>query len=141
MLLLDTNVVSGAFRPTREPVVERWFNSVDRNSLYVSAITKAELLYGLAIMPAGRRKLDLAEVIWRFLVQEMRTEILQFGSVEAEYFAEIATIRRDKGRPISQSDAQIAAIARARGFTVATRNVRDFEECGVEIVNPWSGVE
>ncbi|WP_127520557.1 type II toxin-antitoxin system VapC family toxin [Mesorhizobium sp. Z1-4] len=141
MLLLDTNVVSGMFSPAREPAVESWFGSVDRNTLFLSAITKAELLYGLAIMPAGKRRLELAEVIWRFLAREMGNEILEFGSVEAEHFADIAATRREKGRPISQFDAQIAAIARARGFTVATRNVRDFEECGVEIVNPWSGVE
>jgi toxin FitB len=137
MHLLDTNVVSEAFRPRMHPAVKSWFDRTDRNGLFLSSITKAELLYGLAIMPSGRRKVQLAGVIWRFLAQEMRTEVLAFGSQEAEHYAEIAAQRRVSGRPIIQSDAQIAAIARVRKFSVVTRKVRDFEGCGIDIVNPW----
>ena len=81
--------------------------------------------------------MELASVIWRFLAQELRTAVLEFGSLEAEHYAEIASERRIAGRPISLSDAQIAAVARARGLSLATRNVRDFEGCGIEVVNPW----
>lgn len=135
--LLDTNVVSEAFRPRMHPAVRSWFDRADRSGIFLSSITKAELLFGLAIMPSGQRKVQLAGVIWRFLAQEMRTEVLAFGSPEAEHYAEIAARRRAAGRPIIQSDAQIAAIARARKLSVVTRNVRDFEDCGVDIVNPW----
>lgn len=137
MILLDTNVVSETLRPLRSRNVSDWFASTRREELFVSSVTKAELLLGLAIMPAGRRKMELATVIWRFLAQELRTEVLEFGSREAEHYAEIASERRTAGRPIGQSDAQIAAIARARGLSIATRNVRDFEGCGIVVVNPW----
>jgi toxin FitB len=141
MLLLDTNVVSEAFRTQRHPAVQAWFDTTSRDELYLSSITKAELLFGLAIMPAGKRKVELAGIIWRFLAEEMRTGVLEFGSVEAEHYAEIAASRRGSGRPISQSDAQIAAIARAGGFALVTRNVGDFEDCGIDIINPWVVVE
>ena len=137
MIVLDTNVVSEAFKPARNPAVESWFGSVERASLYLSSVSKAELLHGLALMPAGKRKVDLANVIWSFLAEELHTEILPFGSVDAEHYAEILALRRRKGQPMSQTDAQIAAIARSRGFAVATRNVRDFSDCGIAVVNPW----
>jgi toxin FitB len=125
MFLLDTNVVSEALKPSRNQAVEAWFNVTDRGIIYLSSITKAELLYGLAVMPVGKRKLDLANVLWLFLAHEMHTDVLEFGSVEAEHYAEIAATRRGKGRPISQSDAQIAAIARPRGFANGGSPARD----------------
>ncbi len=137
MFLLDTNVVSEAMRPAPNAVVEAWFARIERSSLFLSSISKAELLHGLALMPVGKRKIEVAAVIWRFLAEELRTDILAFGTAEAEHYAEILALRRGRGRPMSQSDAQIAAIARSRGLALATRNVRDFEDCGVEIVNPW----
>lgn len=134
--LLDTNVVSEAFRPRRNVEVEGWFERTPRNRIFVSSVTKAELLFGLAIMPSGRRQLQLSEAMYKFLSRELRTEILPFGTREAELYAEIGSHRRALGRPISQFDAQIAAIARSHGFAVVTRNVADFEDCGIEVINP-----
>lgn len=135
--LLDTNIVSEAFRPQRNLEVEGWFERTPRNRIFVSSVTKAELLFGLAIMPQGRRQLELSEAMYKFLSHELRTEVLPFGTREAELFAEIGSHRRAKGRPISQFDAQIAAIARSHDFAIVTRNTRDFEHCGVELINPW----
>jgi len=89
-------------------------------------------------MPYGRRKIALGAVIEAFFSRWLKTEILPFGSQEAEAYAEITAQRRKAGRPIKEFDAQIAAIARVRRFAVATRNVADFEHCGIEIINPWN---
>ena len=137
MLLLDTNVVSEAFHRNGNPLVRAWFEATHSDEIFISSITKAELLLGLATMPAGKRQIDLASVIWRFLTETLRTEVLSFGTLEAEHYAELSAHRRKIGRPISQSDAQIAAIVRARGFAVVTRNVGDFEHCGIKVINPW----
>lgn len=135
--LLDTNIVSEAFRPQRNVEIEGWFERTPRSRIFVSSVTKAELLFGLAIMPSGRRQLELSDAIYKFLSHELRTGILSFGTREAEMFAEIGSHRRARGRPISQFDAQIAAIARSHNLAIITRNVRDFEHCGVEVINPW----
>lgn len=137
MFLLDTNVISEALKPKPEDGVERWFAPVVRQHVFVSSISKAEMLFGLAIMPPGKRKLALADVIWKFFSNELKTEVLAFGSRESEIYAEIASHQRAIGRAMNQSDAQIAAIARLRDFAIVTRNVGDFAHCGVEIVNPW----
>lgn len=137
MFLLDTNVLSEMLKPERHIGVERWFAGIPKDQLFVSSATKAELLFGLAIMDTGRRKLALADVMWKFFSRELRTEILPFGSRESEIYADIASHRRSIGRPIREFDAQIASIARSRRLAVVTRNVRDFEHCGVELINPW----
>ncbi len=93
--------------------------------------------YGLALLPAGKRRSSLAAIMYGMLAEDFRDRILPFDSAAAVAFAEIAAGRRLAGRPISQADAQIAAIARSRGATVATRNVTDFDGCGLEIINPW----
>ena len=137
MLVLDTNVVSELFRPSPAPSVVNWVMAQFPEDLFVTAITKAESLLGVALMPAGRRKEGLASAVKTFYDERLVTPILPFGDVEAEHFVEIVSRRRSAGRRIGEFDAQIAAIARSRGFAVATRNTGDFEDCGVKIVNPW----
>ncbi|GLR66947.1 ribonuclease VapC [Acidocella aquatica] len=137
MILLDTNVLSELMRPTPEAAVERWLAEQPAASVFISAITEAELRYGVALLPAGKRRSALAVTIEAMLVEDFGGRILPFDSQAAIAFAEIATARRQAGRPISQADAQIAAIARSRGATLATRNVADFEQCGITIINPW----
>jgi predicted nucleic acid-binding protein len=137
MILLDTNIVSELVRPAPEPAVERWLADQSESAVFISAITEAELRVGVAIMPAGQRRTRLAEEIEGMLVEDFGGRILPFDSPAAIAFAVIAADRRRAGRPISQADAQIAAIARSRGATLATRNVEDFEGCGIEIINPW----
>jgi len=138
MILLDTNILSELMRPTPEAAVEQWLADQPPASVFISAITEAELRYGLALLPSGKRRSALAVEIEDMLGEDFSGRILPFDSPAAVAFAEIAAERRQAGRPISQADAQIAAIARSRGAALATRNVLDFEGCGVEIINPWS---
>ena len=138
MILLDTNILSELMRAAPEAAVEQWLADQPAASVFISAITEAELRYGLALMPPGKRRSALAIEIENMLGEDFSGRILPFDSPAAVAFAEIAAERRQAGRPISQADAQIAAIARSRGAALATRNVPDFEGCGVEIINPWS---
>ena len=138
MILLDTNILSELMRAAPEAVVEQWLADQPAASVFISAITEAELRYGLALLPPGKRRSALAVEIENMLGEDFSGRILPFDSPAAVAFAEIAAERRQAGRPISQADAQIAAIAQSRGAALATRNVPDFEGCGVEIINPWS---
>ena len=138
MFLLDTNVVSELLRPSPEPVVESWVGDALAPDLYFSAIGEAELRYGVAILPAGRRQTALATAIEAILREDFADRILPFDSEAAREYADIAAARRSAGRPFAPADCQIAAIARSRGMAVVTRNLRDFEDIGVEVVDPWT---
>ena len=139
MFVLDTNVVSELMRPAPEPTVEAWVTSRRAGDMYFSAVSEAELRYGVAILPAGRRRVALAAAVDGLVREDFAGRVLPFDSVAARAYAEIAATRRRAGRPVSQADSQIAAIARARGFAMATRNVRDFAGMGIEVVDPWEG--
>jgi predicted nucleic acid-binding protein len=138
MILLDTNVVSELMKSTPEPAVMTWINAIPGATVFVSAVTLAEILYGVALVPDGQRRQGLARAARIVFESYFRGRILSFDSEAAEAFADLAAARRQAGRPISQADAQIAAIARSRGAELATRNVPDFEGCGVEVINPWT---
>ena len=137
MILLDTNILSELMRPAPDPAVERWLAGQPDASVFISAITEAELRYGAALLPAGRRQTALAAEIRGMLEQDFSGRILPFDSLAAQAFAIIAAGRRQAGRPLSQAEAQLAATARSRGASIATRNVADFEGCGIEVVDPW----
>ena len=136
-IVLDTNVVSELLRIPPNPNVFDWAAKQDTETLFLSAVSEAELRYGVAIMPTGRRRDRLSAVIENILRAKFAGRILPFDSDAARAFAEIAAARRAVGRPISQSDCQIAAIARSRGAVVATRDASGFEGCGVAVINPW----
>jgi predicted nucleic acid-binding protein len=138
MILLDTNVVSELMKSTPEPAVMTWINAIPGATVFVSAVTQAEILYGVALVPDGQRRQGLARAARTVFESYFRGRILSFDSEAAEAFADLAAARRQAGRPISQADAQIAAIARSRGAELATRNVPDFEGCGVAVINPWT---
>ena len=106
-------------------------------SLFTTAITEAELFYGAALLPDGRRRQSLEAVIIQLLATQFAGRILPFDSAAAREFADIAAARRRAGRPIGEADGRIAAIVRSRGAMLATRNVSDFNGCGIIIVDPW----
>lgn len=137
MIVLDTNVLSELIRPSPAPSVLQWVASRAATTLFTTTITQAEILYGLELLPEGRRREALTVAIDAIFQEDLRDRVLPFDSPAAEAYAAIVAGRRRGGRPISQLDAQIAAIARSREATVATRNVLDFHGCGVEVVDPF----
>ena len=140
MFVLDTNVVSELIRPAPNPAVVAWVAGRPGGSLFFTAIGEAVLRFGVAIMSAGSRRDSLAAEIEGMLKEDFANRVLPFDSMAARAYATVAAARRRAGRPVSQADCQIAAIAALRGGTVVTRNVRDFEGTGVPVVNPWEAV-
>jgi predicted nucleic acid-binding protein len=137
VILLDTNILSELMRACPDPKVERWLTGQPDASVFICAITEAELRYGAALLPDGKRRVALTAEIEGLLGEDFGGRILPFDSLAAQAFAVVASERKQAGKPISQADAQIAAIARSRGASLATRNVPDFEGCGVDVINPW----
>jgi toxin FitB len=138
VILLDTNVLSELMAPKPNPAVLTW-TSKQRlaDVLYIATVTLGEILYGIELLPAGKRRdglLHEAEAMFR---EDFAERILPLDDTAARSFAKIAAARRLRGRPISNPDAQIAAIARVHGAVLATRNTTDFEGSGVTLVNPW----
>ncbi len=137
MIVLDTNIISELLRPTPNPQVETWLAAQDGETLFFTTVGEAELRHGVALLPAGRRRGALGKAIEGMLEEDFRNRILPFDRAAARAYASIVAERRALGRPISQFDCQIAAIARARAAAVATRNTGDFEGCGIAVIDPW----
>jgi predicted nucleic acid-binding protein len=137
LIVLDTNVLSELFRPAPSGNVVTWLQAQPANTLFITSVTEAELRYGVGLVPEGRRKVLLSEKVDLVLGEDFGGRILAFDSAAAKAFADIVVTRRRAGRPISQADGQIAAIARSQSADLATRNAADFEGCGVRIFNPW----
>jgi len=137
VIILDTNVLSELLVPSPNTNVIDWLASQQPASIFTTAITEAEILFGLRLLPEGRRRRDLEAAILPIFTNDLSGRILPFDRDAADIYATIATVRRAAGRPISQFDAQIAAIALSRGASLATRNEVDFEGIGLEIINPW----
>ena len=138
MIVLDTNILSEMMRARPDPHVMSWLNSQRPNQIYVSAITQAEMLLGVALLPTGKRRTSLATQIDALFEEDFAHHCLPFDSRAASHYAQIVSDRHKSGKPVSTEDAQIAAIARSRNFQIATRNVADFADIhALEIVNPW----
>jgi toxin FitB len=137
MFILDTNVLSEEMRASLHTAVHAWLKSKPASELFTTAITEAELLYGVAVLTNGQRKDDLRVAAMRIL-NLFSGRILPFDRSAAAHHADILAARKLLGRPIGSHDAQIAAIARSRGMTVATRDIRDFTDCSVPLVDPWN---
>lgn len=138
MIVLDTNIISELMRDGPQQTVLTWFDVQPTSSLFVTTITKAEILTGIALLPDGRRKNGLTKSADRVFTALFAGRILAFDSDAASFYAEIFAQRYAVGRPISQADCQIAAIARSYDASIATRNVSDFEGVEIELINPWS---
>jgi predicted nucleic acid-binding protein len=137
VIVLDTNIISELTRQVPEPRVLSWLDSLPAGEVGTTAVTAAELLYGVALMPACRRKTELAAAVGGLLGNDFRARVLPFDERCASRYADIVCGRETLGRPIGVADAQIAAICRTADATLATRNTDDFSGTGIELINPW----
>ena len=137
MIILDTNTLSETLKPAPSNILLRWLASQDTVSIYTTAISQAEMLYGVETLPPGKRRQHLAQVVEEIFAEDFAGRVLPFDQESAREFAKIVASRKAAGRPISQFDAMIAGIARSQSAAVATRNTGDFEHCGIRLINPW----
>ena len=138
MIVLDTNVVSELMNPAGTPTVHAWSKTHRSTELFTTAISEAEIFYGIELLRPGKRREQLMHQAEAMFGHEFAGRILGFESGAARNFSRILSHRRGIGRPMSYADAQIAAIAQLHSATVATRNVADFADCGVDVVDPWA---
>jgi toxin FitB len=139
MIILDTNVLSEFMRPNPAPGVVAWVAKQPATELFTTSITEAEIFYGIELLTKGKRRDGLLAAAEAMFAEDLAGRIFGFESDAARVFSKIAAHRRALGRPIRHADAQIAAIAQVRGAKLATRNVADFEDCGLDVLDPWNG--
>ncbi len=137
MILLDTNVLSELMRAKPAPEVLAWVDAQSSSELFISAITVAEILYGIARMPDGKRKQGLLELATLMFEEDFAGRVLPFDTDAAVHYAGLAAESEAKGKVVDMADGQIAAIAALHDARVATRNVRHFDYLGVPVINPW----
>ena len=141
MTILDTNVLSELMRPNPSPRAVAWVAKQPATELFTTSITEAEIFYGIELLTKGKRREELLVAAEAMFAEDLAGRVFGFESDAARIFSKIAAERRALGRPISHADAQIAAIARTRSAKLATRNVEDFEHCGLDVIDPWNGEE
>ena len=137
MIIVDTNVVSEVIKPAPAKAVLHWLSLQDRREVYTTAITQAEVLYGVEAMPPGKRRDRLHAEIEALFDTEFVRRVLPFDAEAARWYPKIVAGRSAIGRPISQFDGVIASICRSRSAVLATRDTSDFQHCGIAIINPW----
>jgi predicted nucleic acid-binding protein len=137
MIILDTNVLSEFMRAVPNPAVMNWIAQQVSSEIFVTTITQAEMYYGLALLPMGKRRSDMERAVQQMFEQDFLERILSFDSAAALEYAKLASLRRQIGKPIAQADAQIAAIALSKNAILATRNIADFSDIQLNLVNPW----
>jgi len=136
MIVLDTNVISEAMKPMPHPEVRAWLNDQAVETLYISSVTLAELLFGIGALPKGKRKDMLTEIL-EGLVAMFRDRVLPFDADAARCYAELAIKAKSVGLGFLTPDGYIAAIAASKGFIVASRDIGPYNAAGVSIINPW----
>jgi len=137
MIVLDTNVLSELMRPQPSAQVVAWIAQQQAADLFTTAITEAEIFYGIELLAKGKRGDALLAAAEGMFTEDFAGRVLAFESDAARHFASIAAHRRALGRPVSHADAQIAAIARAHGAQLATGNGPDFADCSITVIDPW----
>jgi len=137
VIIVDTSIVAEMMRASPAPEVVSWMNDQEAATLFLTAITIGEIGHGLEMLPRGTRRLQLEQGFERVIAEAFAGRVLVFDEEAARHYGAVMGRRKEIGRPLSMLAGQIAAIARAKGSAVATRNVRDFDECGVEILNPF----
>lgn len=137
MIVLDTNVVSEAMKPEPDAAVRAWLNEQAAETLYLSSVTLAELLFGIGALSNGKRKDPLHRALTE-LLGLFAERILPFDTNAARHFADLAVMARNGGRGFTTPDGYIAAIAASRGFILASRDTSPYEAAGVPVINPWN---
>ena len=137
MIVLDTNVVSELMRKDAAAEVVAWVDRHPGDQVFITAVTAAELLYGVTRLPDGRRKQALAAKVRALIDEDFEDQVLPFNNDSAHRYAEIVASRERLGKPINMADAQIAAICRQYNLGLGTRNTKDFADTGIRVFNPW----
>jgi len=138
VIVLDTNIISETMRPEPNSKVVAWMANHWGGDLYTTTITEAELLYGIAKLPEGRRRRGLLTEARSFFANDLAGRVLPFDRAAAAAYVTIATGLRSSGRGFDTSDIQIAAIVSVHGFALATRNTRHFTDCGIDLIDPFT---
>ncbi|HAK47009.1 MAG TPA: VapC toxin family PIN domain ribonuclease [Spirochaeta sp.] len=137
MIVLDTNILSEVMRAKPEKLVVDWLDSLPGDEFLLPSITVAEILYGIEAMPEGKRKVDYFSSVEKLFNIVFKNKVLAFDGHAAVEYAGIVARRERKEQPVSMADAMIAAICRSRNLVLATRNIKDFTDTGIELINPW----
>ena len=138
MIILDANVLSELMKPRPSPTVVAWVAKQPAVEVFTTSITEAEILYGIELLAKSKRREQLLAAADAMFTEDLAGRIFGFESDAARVFSKIAVQRRALGKPISHADAQIAAITQVRKAKLATRNVADFQDCGIDLVDPWT---
>jgi predicted nucleic acid-binding protein len=138
MYVLDTNVISELMRPSGSVRVFNWIAAQTPYLLFTTSVTQAEIFFGLSLMPVGHRQSQLLTAADAMFAEDFAGRILPFDAAASRHYAELRMVRQKAGTPMSAFDAQIAAITRQHGATLVTRNLPDFRDCGITILNPWT---
>lgn len=137
MILIDTNIISELMKPNIDSAVKLWVDSQPSDQMFISTVTIAEISFGINILPIGKRRKVLETLFFKTILEAFEERILPFDESAAHIYGRIMAHRRKLGHPLSLSDGQIAAIAHQHHATIATRNIKDFCDCGLELVNPF----
>jgi hypothetical protein len=137
VIVLDTNVISEVMRPHPSEAVVAWLNQQPGTNLFITSISLAEIRYGLRVLADGQRRRILQNRFEEFVTQGFEYRILNFDVAAAHIYSEIMGRQKEIGSPMSFPDGQIAAITLAHHFKLATRNIKDFNHCGLELINPF----
>jgi len=136
MIVLDTNVVSEAMKPAANSAVRAWLNEQVAETLFLTSVTLAELLFGIGVLPAGKRRNTLTRAL-DGLLELFGDRVLPFDTDAARHYTELAVAARNAGRGFPMPDGYIAAIAASRGFIVASRDTSPYEAGGLHVIDPW----
>ena len=138
VIVLDTNVVSELMRAEAAPAVVAWIDRRPAGDIWLTAVTLAELLYGIGRLPDDRRKTNFADQFETMISDDFDHRVLPFDETAAAHYADVVVARERAGQPISAADAQIAAICRSHNALLATRNIKDFKDTRTTTANPWT---
>ena len=138
MIVLDTNVISALMQQQPDPIVVAWLDEQPAESIWITSITLFEARYGIALLSKGKRKVELQTRFDQLLQEDLENRVLMFDANAADHAAELAAQRKESGRPVDMRDTFIAGIALAKRATLATRNLRHFDDLSVTVVDPWA---